>query len=147
MQTFLPYADFTESAKVLDYRRLGKQRVETKQILNTLFHGGGWARHPAVQMWKGHERALCHYGIAICDEWVSRGYSDYCRKYFTDILGAGIDFPYARPWWIGDDLFHQSHRSNLLRKDLGHYRQFWPELSPSIPYRWPTSQPGHFRVI
>jgi len=32
MQTFLPYADFKESAQCLDYRRLGKQRVEAKQI-------------------------------------------------------------------------------------------------------------------
>lgn len=39
MQTFLPYANFEASAKVLDYKRLGKQRVEAKQILeiNTRF--------------------------------------------------------------------------------------------------------------
>ena len=36
MQTFLPYPDFTQSAKTLDYRRLGKQRVEAWQILNAL---------------------------------------------------------------------------------------------------------------
>jgi len=28
MQTFLPYADFKLSTRVLDYKRLGKQRVE-----------------------------------------------------------------------------------------------------------------------
>ena len=28
MQTFLPYKDFGKTAKCLDYRRLGKQRVE-----------------------------------------------------------------------------------------------------------------------
>ena len=33
MQTFLPYPDFVKSAQCLDYRRLGKQRVEAKQIL------------------------------------------------------------------------------------------------------------------
>ena len=36
MQTFLPYMSFDDSAAVLDYRRLGKQRVETMQILYTL---------------------------------------------------------------------------------------------------------------
>jgi len=36
MQCFLPYSDFDESAKCLDYRRLGKQRVECLQILNVL---------------------------------------------------------------------------------------------------------------
>ena len=33
MQTFLPYADFAQSAKALDPKRLGKQRVETIQIV------------------------------------------------------------------------------------------------------------------
>ena len=33
MQTFLPYSSFTESAKILDWRRLGKQRVEGMQII------------------------------------------------------------------------------------------------------------------
>jgi hypothetical protein len=28
MQTFLPYKSFEESASVLDWRRLGKQRVD-----------------------------------------------------------------------------------------------------------------------
>ena len=36
MQTFLPYASFEESAKVLDRQRLGKQRVECLQIFNAL---------------------------------------------------------------------------------------------------------------
>ena len=36
MQTFLPYPSFEESAKVLDWRRLGKQRVEGMQIINAI---------------------------------------------------------------------------------------------------------------
>jgi hypothetical protein len=39
MQTFLPYPDFRESARVLDNKRLGKQRVECLQILQTLAKG------------------------------------------------------------------------------------------------------------
>ena len=41
MQTFLPYPDFERSAKVLDNKRLGKQRVEVLQILNVLLRPGG----------------------------------------------------------------------------------------------------------
>lgn len=33
MITFLPYSDFQQSAQVLDRQRLGKQRLEAKQIL------------------------------------------------------------------------------------------------------------------
>lgn len=36
MQTFLPFAEFKETACILDYRRLGKQRVEAKQIIQTI---------------------------------------------------------------------------------------------------------------
>jgi hypothetical protein len=36
MQTFLPYADYAQSAAVLDQKRLGKQRVETLQIMQVL---------------------------------------------------------------------------------------------------------------
>ena len=39
MQTFLPYKSFTKSAASLDWRRLGKQRVENLQLMQALV---GW---------------------------------------------------------------------------------------------------------
>ena len=36
MQTFLPYSDINESLRVLDDKRLGKQRVESLQIINAI---------------------------------------------------------------------------------------------------------------
>ena len=36
MQIFLPYADFRKSLRVLDNKRLGKQRVETYQIISAI---------------------------------------------------------------------------------------------------------------
>src|SRR4051794_10899397 len=55
VQTFLPYADFDASAAVLDDRRLGKQRVETMQVLRALVFPSyrGWKNHPATRMWRG----------------------------------------------------------------------------------------------
>ena len=38
MQVFLPYPDFKKSLESLDNKRLGKQRVEAKQILNVLLN-------------------------------------------------------------------------------------------------------------
>ena len=58
MQTFMPYPDFVKSVQVLDYRRLGKQRVETYQVLNVLLertHTKGWRNHPFTRMWSGYE--------------------------------------------------------------------------------------------
>ena len=57
MQTFLPYQSFKESAKSLDYRRLGKQRVEVLQLLNSIKKlknkepVKGWKNHPARKIW------------------------------------------------------------------------------------------------
>src|SRR3712207_9547123 len=54
MQTFLPVADFTETARLLDNPRLGKQRVECLQVLRALeLPDYGWANHPVVTMWRG----------------------------------------------------------------------------------------------
>ena len=56
MQTFLPYDDFVLSLDCLDYRRLGKQRVEAMQLLNAMKREkGGWINHPATKMWRGDE--------------------------------------------------------------------------------------------
>jgi len=78
MQTFVPEGiDFKLTAIKLDYRRLGKQRVEAWQILNTLTgESQGWRNHPAVKMWQGYDVALAMYGLSMCREWIARGYKD-----------------------------------------------------------------------
>jgi hypothetical protein len=139
MQTFLPYISFTNTATVLDYRRLGKQRVETKQILQVLdpsYNKRGWINHPAVRMWRGYEWALAEYGKTICREWIRRGYKDSLLPWFEQEqikhLNKRNIFP---PWMNGQ--FERSHRSNLLRKQPDHYRKFWPKLRDDLPYVWP----------
>lgn len=141
MNTFLPHPHFHRSAKVLDRKRLGKQRVECKQILDTLLgRSKGWTSHPAVRMWKGYEAALCQYAMVLCKEWVSRGYTDNLHPFF---LLEFTRLPYSEPRWLGDIRLHSSHRSNLLRKDVIHYGKFgWTEL-PTKPYFWPTKDPKY----
>lgn len=74
MQTFLPYPSFEQSARVLDAKRLGKQRVEVIQVVRAITQPDyGWANHPAVLMWKGHEEALGRYGIVMCNVWTELG--------------------------------------------------------------------------
>ena len=138
MQTFLPHSDFYQTASVLDWRRLGKQRVEAKQILLTIDRGDeakGWRNHPAVNMWRGYETALAHYGLIICLEWIERGYNDTQLSWFQERIG---DNDIELPWWLEDDRVLIGHRSNLLRKDYDHYSQFWPDIPDDIPYYWPV---------
>ena len=141
MQTFLPFPNYAYSALILDYKRLGKQRVECKQILLAMPKlTGGWRNHPATKMWRGHEIELCRYAAAMCREWISRGYKDSLLPFFEDALSqySSDGRNDAPPPWLGDELLHASHRSNLLRKDPNFYGRYnWTE-PPDIPYVWPT---------
>jgi hypothetical protein len=137
MQTFLPYDDLHKSVSVLDYRRLGKQRVECWQLLQANLHGsGGWYNHPAARMWRGHEKLLVEYAIHACHEWRLRGYKDIMLPRFERMYDMLKDAP--RPAWLGDVVFHASHRSNLLRKDPKWYCQFGWSETPDMSYVWPV---------
>ena len=134
MQTFLPLADFAASVQALDRQRLGKQRVEAIQILRTLQRKSkGWANHPAVRMWQGYEPALARYGLATCDEWLRRGYVDNCRAEFAAVPQDN----HRAPRWLGDEDFHRSHQSNLVRKFPAHYGPMFPGVPDDLPYVWP----------
>lgn len=133
MQTFLPYPNIEKSLKVLDDKRLGKQRVEAFQILNILLNRTktrGWRNHPAVKMWRGHANALKVFFNASLREWIQRGYRNNMK--FERVRGKVVF-----PKWFGKRKFHSSHRSNLLRKDKRYYSKFgWKEPS-NLPYYWP----------
>ena len=132
MQTFLPYSSFRKTMKVLDWRRLGKQRVEAKQILNVLLDRTttkGWRNHPIVRMWDGYAPSLQLYHNLCITEWINQGYNN---NMLLEDLSDNIKYPH----WLGNDIFHSSHRANLLRKDSEYYSQFrWKEDSEN-PYAW-----------
>lgn len=144
MQTFLPYPDFEQTAKCLDNKRLGKQRVECFQILvalGKLEHGldGAWTHHPAVLMWIGYENALKSYFNIISTEWVDRGFTHNMGFFRGTIIDTKS---YENPPWLGNEQFHASHRAALLHKAPEHYRQFnWTE-EPKLDYYWPTKEIG-----
>jgi hypothetical protein len=135
MQTFLPYPDFKKSLQVLDYRRLGKQRLEAKQILNVLQLRAAntkcaWQNHPAVLMWEGYDNALRHYHNLCIDEWIFRGYNN-SMQHKSHVAS------YALPHWFGGKL-HATHRSNLLRKNFDFYSKYqWAEPA-DLEYHWPV---------
>jgi Pyrimidine dimer DNA glycosylase len=147
MQTFLPVADFAETARLLDSPRLGKQRVETLQVLRALeLPDYGWASHPVVTMWRGRTAGLVVYGLAMVRAWKERGFADStetliaefapdaARMTQDDAAAAGL-----LPSWVGDEELHLSHRSNLLAKDPDFYRVRFPGDPDDLPYKWPDA--------
>jgi hypothetical protein len=145
MQTFLPYADFQASSAVLDDRRLGKQRVETFQILRALtWPDYAWKNHPAVRMWRGFVPALVRYGVTTCEEWTRRGHADTVRASLLAFTGGAPAPSYVDlhetgqlPPWLGLDALHLSHQSALVRKDPAWYRPLSPDAPDDLPYWWP----------
>ena len=149
MQTFLPYADFERSARALDTKRLGKQRVECIQVLRGLtVPTYGWRHHPAVKMWRGHEEALGRYAFTVCEVWTELGFGDTCAATIGSELaafgvGSGrtqaqLETDGALPSWLGDEGFHRSHQSSLLRKQPDFYGPKFADVPDDLPYVWPV---------
>lgn len=150
MQTFLPYGEQHDAnARALDYKRLGKQRVEGYQLLNANnVRSRGWRNHPAARMWYKYDTALVAYTLDMCERWTELGYKDsiadkLAREYRGEVRlvlqGKWID-----PWWIDHPIIHDivlSHRSNLVRKLPEHYGPLWPDVPNDLPYVWPGPIP------
>lgn len=142
MQTFLPYPDFAACAAVLDQARLGKQRVETLQVLRALvIPDYGWRRHPAVRMWMGYVPALTMYGLATVDEWLGRSHTDTTRGRILEFApGVPDQAGIPLPPWLGDHEFHRGHQSNLILKFPEFDRARFSGVDGGLPYVWPKPE-------
>jgi hypothetical protein len=152
VQTFLPYPDFEATARVLDTRRLGKQRVEVIQIVRALTRPAyAWKSHPAVLMWSGFEEALGTYGQVMSRVWVEQGFGDTCAATIAaDLAAVGVERLRSQeelaaagelPSWLGDEALHRSHQSALVRKDPAYYGPRFPGVPDDLPYLWPVRSP------
>jgi hypothetical protein len=82
-------------------------------------------------MWRSYEYALIDYGITICEEWRQRSYQDTLLDQFAEMPINCV----IMPPWFGNTEFHDSHKSNLMRKDPKYY--WWPNIPPTLEYVWP----------
>jgi len=138
MQIFLPYPDMRKSLQALDNKRLGKQRVETYQIISAITRRPkldgtpykGWLNHPCTVMWKDYVSALKIYMNYSIAEWIVRGFKN------TMEIENVIEDQIVIPPFIGNEAFHSSHRANLLKKESEFYSKYgWTE-NPLDPYVW-----------
>jgi hypothetical protein len=146
MQTFLPYESFTETARVLDYRRLNSQRREAHGIIKILSgesKGKGWINHPAVKMWEGYDEMLKLYFNVIVKEWVDRGYVNNYEYFDID------ETKLVSPWWLGDKDFHRAMRSRLIEKNEDFYLPKFPKDKGfnDGKYFWPVNLTKTYRII
>lgn len=142
VNTFLPFPDFLKCARILDWKRLGKQRVEAKQLINALTNvrpdQKGWRHHPATLMWYDYVPALKIYTNIMIQEWVCRGYNNTMTLY-DDV--PSDQYKVKQPWFLNWPMFHLSHQAALLRKDPKHYGPYFtdvPEEYMKQSYLWPS---------
>lgn len=138
MQTFLPYKNFQRTAQCLDDKRLFKQLVEARQIINIITTGKtksgrkyrGFVNHPAKFMWEKYPDALKEYANEMLGEIRKRG---KVKTKMRLLKNKKTDYPK----WLGNSKFHSSHRAALLKKDFKWYKQFAWKEKPRIDYIWP----------
>jgi hypothetical protein len=151
IQTFLPVPDFKECARILDKKRVWKQVIEAKTILDILVreqepetkeNSSGlcllisvpWANHPVTRMWRGHEGFLTIYYNTFLRECINE--RQIRVKAYSEIILPSTVYPL--PSWMSDERVYSSHRSNLLRKDPVYYGKFgWLE-DDKQKYFWPV---------
>ena len=130
MQVFRPYIDWRMSANVLDDRRLGKQRVEAKQVMMTilrrmgLIRDGkrGWLNHPIALMYyndgKPYFRDLIGYFDVCVEEWKRRGMRNSISLSDIEHLIHGVVSAEGHPLTHVHEI---EYRRILILKDPKHY--------------------------
>lgn len=140
MNTFLPYENYVETAKVLDSLRLNSCINESLVILRSLSHVydikertqlSGFEGHTLGKFWKGHELQLAKYGQALVTEYFNKipkedtDAENFQRRkerlkkwnllveYMED-----LEWEDSKPILIGDESFHSGFRAFLLYKDI-----------------------------
>jgi len=146
VQTFLPYPDFGETARVLDPKRLGNQRSEALVILRVCrIPTYGWQHHPAVRMWRGHEDALICYRVAICDRGTASGYADTVKE---KLLEYSVDRSVSAqhelaasgrlPPWLGTLASTSPTSRPCCVRTPDWYRRSFPDVPDNLPCFWPV---------
>jgi len=152
------------AASALRLRRFGESYVRLKAGEKV-----PWGSHPAVKMWVGYVKALIAYSECCILELAARAGRadsafpsfDMTRKHRLALLyreACLVEDPrtdrhlaslsdgwrtctaYLMPMFMGNTDFHESHRSNLIRKLPAYYRPLWPDVPDNLPYVWPTQR-------
>ena|SRR5690349_14454490 len=150
MYTFLPYADFEESARVLLLEDLEKQVVHTIIALDCLHERDSltvqaWGRHPLMNMWRGYEVQLTLYGQAMLEQLKLRERASelYAKRlqwhYDTATFPEGFKME-KPPWWSDEQQIRwveRSSRSLLIRRDH-RYVSVFPDAQPNLAPYYPS---------
>lgn len=141
---FLISLDFSENAKCLDTKRLGKQITEAFQVYRYITGQGKMQGNPHVyKMWAGYEKCLLYYISALHDEWIYR--FDSGKRGGKRVHKNGLEaeaiisdtsfYDYKEPDWFKNESVLSAYRSALLYKNINHYGRFGWREEPAVPIK------------
>lgn len=117
-----------ETAQALDKRRLNKQIIECRQILNALNgKSNAWRNHPCTIQYKGYEPYLVHYmdcleAYAAGDIEQAKQSSAYADMFFKPLFHT--------------DPYLDSMKRRLYTKDPLHYAQWAMYGTSDVNWYW-----------
>lgn len=122
MQIFIPFKEPVRTAQCLDGRRLNKQIIECRQILDAIKGTGkGWFNHPITHMYKNDCKWLKYYYKTL------QHYKMFVESrdghHIVMALSNSRKADAVRPAFLSDELCDQ-HKRRLYTKDPEHYSQF-----------------------
>jgi hypothetical protein len=147
VNTFVTASTPEECASNLDNKRLGKQRVEAKQIIDILEsshlnESKGYSNHPIVAQWRGFTQALKVYYNAIFDEWEARGYKNDKLKRYEIVQDPALSHLVTKPnevvvmfpKWFFNPIIHLTYKCDLYRKKPEYYGKIFNFTSDEKEY-------------
>lgn len=137
MQVFI-IGSAIETASCLDRKRLNKQIIECKQIINTILgKSQAWKNHPCVLQYKDHLNWLVAYMHCL-------------ENYFADNIHT------ARIWNLyaveltpnfHSTMYLEQMKRRLYTKDNNHYAK-WSVLGESLEnWYWSTEENKYIKYI
>jgi hypothetical protein len=160
MRIYTPYNSVKLNAAVLDEKTLGGQCNSSITILETLRgRSKGWQWHPGVTMWQGYEDLLVDHAVGFIKTWTAppMNHPDlwtpklaklgYFRQIDLLTKTRYVRMPKQSldmPWWWGNQMFHMSNQSALLRIEPDWYDKFLVVPNDICDW-WPLAEEGKFK--
>lgn len=113
MNIFVPSQSILNSIGCLDYRRLGKQRVEIYQLVLEFERPTNWSNHPCFKAWENNKEALIFTGLLTCFQWRMLGYKDSLINKFHEFL-VYYEFEDAEIFSEGLSIFEHNLNTELV---------------------------------
>jgi len=159
MQTFVPFADFKESARVLDQKRAGKQRVETFQVMQALAQSrlvsprtevyvptrgrnAGKPTNRSVplprEQWQIYDTKVGWDKHKVTNMW--RGHELALLMYQLDVCADWVDRGYKDTCFEKTRIIyeHMVVRDNVSRRNLSNFDQILEDIKTGVlGISWP----------